>query len=124
VSILSLVYESKQPNRFTAKKTLWIIELHNGQDSRLTYELITQGLGPALNAVEKEWRESWRLFMKDQKNNKDEGKGALIIVGRRDQDKFFSNGLDFANSSKDPNFFPKTFDPLLERIMTFPSKFK
>lgn len=65
--------------------------------------------------------------MKDQKANKGEGKGALIIVGRRDQDKFFSNGmswsipylrmllltsypiagLDFANSQKDPNFFQR-----------------
>jgi len=77
-------------------------------------------LKPALNTVEKDWRESWRIYMRDQKVNKDEGKGALIIVGRRDQDKFFSNGLDFPNSSKDPNFFPETFDPLLERILTFP----
>jgi len=102
------------------KKSLWVIELHNGQDSRLTHELVNQGLKPALNTVEKEWRESWRLRHKDQKANKDEGKGALIIVGRRDQDKFFSNGLDFANSQKDPNFFRLTFDPLLERILTFP----
>lgn len=145
-------------NEYIAKKHLWIIELHNGQDSRLTHELINQGLKPALNTVEKEWRESWRIHMKDQTVNKDEGKGALVIVGRRDQDKFFSNGvsssasetfplihcifpgLDFPNSSKDPNFFPgntshriahvcdltttkETFDPLLERILTFPSKF-
>ncbi|KAF9064177.1 ClpP/crotonase-like domain-containing protein [Rhodocollybia butyracea] len=102
------------------KKSLWVIELHNGQDSRLTHELVNQGLKPALNTVEKEWRESWRLRHRDQKANKGEGKGALIIVGRRDQDKFFSNGLDFANSQKDPNFFRLTFDPLLERILTFP----
>ncbi|KAJ4480076.1 ClpP/crotonase-like domain-containing protein [Lentinula aciculospora] len=102
------------------KKSLWIIELHNGQDSRLTHELINSGLKPALNTVEKEWRESWRTHMRDQKANKEEGKGALIIVGRRDQDKFFSNGLDFVNSQKDPNFFQLTFDPLIERILTFP----
>lgn len=80
-------------NRYIAKKDLWIIELHNGQDSRLTHELINQGLKPALNTVEKDWRESWRIHMRDQKVNTDEGKGALIIVGRRDQDKFFSNGV-------------------------------
>ncbi|KAF5392259.1 hypothetical protein D9757_001511 [Collybiopsis confluens] len=102
------------------KKTLWVIELHNGQDSRLTHDLINKGLQPALNTVEKDWRESLRLRFKDPKANKDEGKAALIIVGRRDQDKFFSNGLDFENSQKDPNFFPDTFDPLLARIITFP----
>ncbi|KIK62525.1 hypothetical protein GYMLUDRAFT_41986 [Collybiopsis luxurians FD-317 M1] len=102
------------------KKTLWVIELHNGQDSRLTHELINGGLKPALNTVEKEWRESLRLRIKDPKKNKEEGKGALIIVGRRDQDKFFSNGLDFENSQKDPNFFQDTYDPLLARILTFP----
>ncbi|KAF9064176.1 ClpP/crotonase-like domain-containing protein [Rhodocollybia butyracea] len=103
------------------KKSLWVIELHNGQDSLLTHELINQGLKPALNAVEKTWRESWRLHNKDQQANKDEGKGTLIVVGRKDQDKFFSNGLDFANSQEDPNFIRLTFDPLLERILTFPS---
>jgi enoyl-CoA hydratase/carnithine racemase len=56
------------------------------------------------------------------KKNKDKngGKGALIIVGRRDQDKFFSNGLDFENIVGDPNFFPTTFNPLLTRLLTFP----
>ncbi|KAE9408376.1 ClpP/crotonase [Gymnopus androsaceus JB14] len=81
------------------KKSLWIIELHNGQDSRLTHDLINQGLKPALNA--------------DQNANKNEGKGALIIVGRRDQDKFFSNGKVFRARAP-------TFDPLLERLLTVP----
>ncbi|KAJ3997171.1 ClpP/crotonase-like domain-containing protein [Lentinula boryana] len=117
---LSLPAENPLITLTHPKKSLWIIELHNGDDSRLTHELINQGLKPALNTVEKEWRESWRIHIKDKKANKEEGKGALIIVGRRDQDKFFSNGLDFVNSQKDPNFFQLTFDPLIERILTFP----
>jgi hypothetical protein len=74
----------------TAKPSLWMIELHNGQDNRLTQALIKDGLMPALNAVEKSWREEWRAAKAaDVKNG---GRGALIIVGRRDQNKFFSNG--------------------------------
>ncbi|KAH8822818.1 ClpP/crotonase-like domain-containing protein [Flagelloscypha sp. PMI_526] len=72
--------------------SLWILELHHGQDSRLTVELIDGGVKPA----------------------------ALIIVGRKDQDKFFSNGLDLAAAAANPNFFPTTFNPLLARLLTFP----
>ena len=45
---------------------------------------------PALDMVEREWRGQLRAAK--QSNDKEGGKGALIIVGRRDQDKFFSNG--------------------------------
>ncbi|KIM39981.1 hypothetical protein M413DRAFT_446881 [Hebeloma cylindrosporum] len=100
------------------KPSLWIIELHNGFDNRLTAELILKGIMPALDIVEREWRERQRAALKSKVL--EEGKGALIIVGKRDQDKFFSNGLDFANSSKDPNFFQLTFDPMLSRLLTFP----
>jgi len=100
------------------KPSLWIIELHNGHDNRLTVDLVDHGLKPALDAVERDWREQWRTAQKAK--DKNGGKGALIIVGRRDQDKFFSNGLDFASIVSDPNFFPCTFNPLLERLLTFP----
>ncbi|KAF8969252.1 ClpP/crotonase-like domain-containing protein [Flammula alnicola] len=100
------------------KPSLWIIELHNGQDNRLTHELINKAVMPALDTVEREWREQRRSALETK--NAEGGKGALIIVGKRDQDKFFSNGLDFANSSKDPNFFQLTFDPMLVRLLTFP----
>ena len=72
---------------FLAKPSLWVIELHNGQDNRLTSTLINHGLKPALDVVERDWRDR-RRTVKDKTG----GKGALIIVGRRDQDKFFSNG--------------------------------
>lgn len=46
---------------------------------------------PALNIVEREWRVQRRTAL--EAKNTEGGKGALIIVGRRDQDKFFSNGV-------------------------------
>jgi hypothetical protein len=45
---------------------------------------------PALDAVERSWREKWRAARAASDSNG--GGGALIIVGKRDQDKFFSNG--------------------------------
>lgn len=80
-----------------AKPHLWVIELHNGQDSRLTTTLINKGLRPALDAVEKHWRGRWRKAW--DAGDKEGGKGALIIVGRRDQDKFFSNGTTTPSSA-------------------------
>ena len=74
-----------------AKPSLWIIELHNGQDNRLTHELINKAVMPALDIVEREWRAQRRTALETK--NTEGGKGALIIVGRRDQDKFFSNGM-------------------------------
>jgi len=100
------------------KSTLWIIELHNGQDNRLTVNLVDNALKPALDAVEKSWREGWRAAQ--QTKGKEGGKGALIIVGRRDQDKFFSNGLDFESVVPNQNFFPVTFNPMLTRLILFP----
>lgn len=69
---------------------MWVIELHSGPDNRLTHDLINKGLKPALDIVEREWR----ARRNEALGNKDKNGagGALIIVGRRDQDKFFSNG--------------------------------
>ncbi|KAF9266562.1 ClpP/crotonase [Marasmius fiardii PR-910] len=121
---LSLPAENPLVTLTHPKNTLWIIELHNGQDSRLTPELIDGGLKPALDAVERDWRDGWRRYQQTKDKNGDapgdDGKGALIIVGRRDQDKFFSNGLDLTRVVNNPNFFPITYNPLLQRILTFP----
>ncbi|KAH9485696.1 Enoyl-CoA delta isomerase 3 [Psilocybe cubensis] len=94
--------------------TLWILELHNGVDNRLSHTLINKGIKPALDVVEREWREQ------RQAGREDAGHGALIVVGRRDQDKFFSNGLNYEESLADPNFFQQTFNPMLTRLLTFP----
>jgi hypothetical protein len=74
-----------------AKPYLWVIELHNGVDNRLTDVMIDRAIKPALNAVEKHWREQWRPAQ--QTKDKEGAKGALIIVGKQTQDKFFSNGM-------------------------------
>lgn len=73
-----------------AKPYLWVIEMHNGADNRLTLTMIEGALQPALDIVEKEWREKWRGAQSVK--GKDGAKGALIIVGKRNQEKFFSNG--------------------------------
>ena len=64
-------------------------------------ELIDGGLRPALDVVEREWREGWRKAqgVKDKIG----GEGAVIIVGRKDQDKFFSNG-ELSSSCTNPGF--------------------
>jgi len=100
------------------KSSIWVIELHNGQDNRLIPALVDHGLKPALDAVELHWRNQWR----EAQNSKDKsgGNGAVIIVGRKNQDKFFSNGLDLSYVPLNGNFFPLTFNPLLERIIKFP----
>lgn len=77
----------------------WQIELHNGEDNRLTRDVIQSAFKPALDIVEREWRQSWRALQSkpkgaknaDEKNAVD-GQGVLVIVGKRGQDKFFSNG--------------------------------
>jgi hypothetical protein len=76
-----------------ASPALWVIELHNGDDSRLTHELINHGLKPALDAVERDWRTA-RLAKKTD----DASHGALVIVGKRGQDKFFSNGTHWRSA--------------------------
>lgn len=85
-------------------ESLWIIELHHSNDNRLTLEMVDYGIKPALDAVERDWREQWRTA---QQNKDTEGaKGALIFVGARNQDKFFSNGLDYPSVVANLNFFP------------------
>ncbi|PCH42312.1 ClpP/crotonase [Wolfiporia cocos MD-104 SS10] len=101
---------------------LWVLEMHNGEDSRLSETMLAKALAPALDVVERDWRETWRAARaaKDKKG----GRGALIIVGNRSQNKFFSNGFDYDNIISTPhstlNFMPNTVNPILRRILTFP----
>ena len=84
---------------------LWTIELHNGEDNRLSNDLIDRALKPALDVVEREWRVRWRQAqtVAANKTNKEDiskslGRGALVIIGKRDQNKYFSNGeLEVSN---------------------------
>jgi len=97
---------------------VWQIELHNGVDNRLVKSLINEAFKPALQVVEREWRKE-RAEGK-AKQDKNAGTAALVIVGRRDQEKFFSNGFDYPSVFGDPGFFSGTFDPLLLHLLTFP----
>ncbi|KAI9454544.1 ClpP/crotonase-like domain-containing protein [Lactarius psammicola] len=98
--------------------TIWQIELHNGVDNRLVKALVNDALKPALQTVEREWRKE-RAEGKARKD-KDAGAAALVIVGRLDQEKFFSNGFDFPSIVNDPAWFSTTFDPLFLYLLTFP----
>jgi len=72
---------------------LWVIELHNGVDNVLTLAFINDAVRPALDVVEEEWRKSVKAAKaKGKSAAPDEGKGAVIIIGKRGQNKFFSNG--------------------------------
>lgn len=70
-----------------------MIELHNGVHNVLALAFVNGAIRPALDVVEGEWKKSLEAAkVKGKSAELDEGKGALIIVGRRDQNKFFSNG--------------------------------
>ncbi|KZO96647.1 ClpP/crotonase [Calocera viscosa TUFC12733] len=92
-------------------ETIWQIELHNGDDSRLTRQLLEEAFLPALDVVEKDWRKALKSGR---------GDAALVIVGNTKQDKFFSNGLDYENAIKDPTFRKEVFNPWIKRLLTFP----
>jgi len=115
---------SSEPTAIVTHPTssIWILELRNGADNRLSEEFISNAISPALTAVEREWRSGWREAR--AKKDREGGKGALIIVGNRSQDKFFSNGLDFDNAVKNPhffvNFFPDVFNPMMLQLLSFP----
>jgi len=92
--------------------TLWEFEMHNGKDNRLTATFLITCLAKALDVVEKDWRAAH--------GDANGGPGALIISGKQSQEKFFSNGLDFAKIAADTAFFPTVFNPTLARLLTFP----
>lgn len=76
-----------------ATPKLWVIELHNGAQNVLTLVLINDAIRPALDVVEEEWRKSVKAAKaKGKSASPSEGNGAVIIIGKRDQNKFFSNG--------------------------------
>ncbi|KAF8525834.1 ClpP/crotonase-like domain-containing protein [Hysterangium stoloniferum] len=98
--------------------SLWVIELHHGEDNRLTGHFIDNAILPALDHIELAWRNSVR----DAKAKKDHdgGKGALIIIGKRNQDKFFSNGFHYPDVVKNPAFIPNTYNVLFSRLLSYP----
>lgn len=79
-----------------------------GEDNRLTDHFVRNAILPALDHVELAWRNSVR----DAKARKDTegGKGALVITGKRSQEKFFSNGEYTSNPWMVSKHLPKGFD--------------
>ena len=84
------IFSDHDTSTHPAKPFLWVIELHNGQDNRLTTVMIDNAIKPALDAVENDWHKQWARAQ--QVKGKVGAEGALVIVGKRGQDKFFSNG--------------------------------
>jgi hypothetical protein len=100
-----------------------MLELHNGEDNRLTTQFINDVMVKALDIVEGEWKAP-----RDKVKPKDRTGGSLIITGKLSQDRFFSNGasfafvlrlnldssvqragLDFVRIQGDAGFFPSKF---------------
>lgn len=97
---------------------VWVLRLHNGEDNRLTANVFQNVLMPALDAVERDWRTSWRAAKKGKGGLRVEGGGALVITGTGD--KFFSNGFHFEETLTIPGFMPNVFNPVIKRLFTFP----
>jgi hypothetical protein len=84
------LYSAPITSLSAASSIVWQIELHNGVDNRLVKALVNDAFKPALQIVEREWRKEREEG--NGKKDKDAGTAALVIVGRLDQEKFFSNG--------------------------------
>ena len=79
--------------RATATPKLWVIELHNGVHNVLSLTFINDAIRPALDLVEEEWGKSVKdAKAKGKSAAPGEGNGAVIIIGKRNQNKLFSNG--------------------------------
>ena len=61
--------------------------MHHGHDNRLTETFIEKCLKPALDVVADEWEQGWTASkQKGKAASEDEGKGALLIVGKKGQE--------------------------------------
>ncbi|ODN79898.1 hypothetical protein, variant [Cryptococcus amylolentus CBS 6039] len=112
----------------------WLLTLSSPPNNLLSASAL-QDLSEALNVVEYEWlarsptssASSTQLKKEDnakKANIKGAGAGALVLTG---EGRSFSAGIDhlalfqLAKQGGDPDsFFPKVFDPVLWRLMTFP----
>jgi len=87
--------------------TVWQLTLNSPPDNRLTPDLLNC-LGGHLDTIEAEWRRA--SGKRDQSGpmsdpntfGEHKGAGAVILTG---QDKFFSNGLDYAKAMSNKRFF-------------------
>ncbi|KAF8604538.1 ClpP/crotonase [Ceratobasidium sp. AG-I] len=98
---------------------LWVLRMHSGTDNRITNRMCTEVLIPALDTVEREWRSVWRSTKRNKLGVKEGAEGGFVITGTGD--KFFSNGLDYQNAISQPGFMNGIFNPVIARLLSFPS---
>ncbi|KAI0734252.1 ClpP/crotonase-like domain-containing protein [Fomitopsis betulina] len=106
---------------------IWLLELRNGEDSRINETLIDKALHPALDIVERDWRERWRAARATQ--DKAGGCGALVRGARTNSSAMVTMrlrhiGLELDKLTSDParaqNFTPFVQNPFLSRLLAFP----
>ncbi|CED84218.1 Enoyl-CoA hydratase/isomerase, conserved site [Phaffia rhodozyma] len=116
MSLVKITFPSTPPSSSPNLNPTYVLTLSSPPDHRLTESLLAE-FGEALNAIEKDW---WvrRREQGTDKPIKNQVGGAVIVRG--EGEKFFSNGLDFENSVKNPDFHPTVFNPLYLRLLTFP----
>ncbi|KAL7417109.1 ClpP/crotonase-like domain-containing protein [Mrakia frigida] len=101
---------------------IYTLTLTSPPDHRLTPSLLASFLAH-LDDIERDWlqrREQATKAAKEAGGTKNYlGLGGAVVI-RGEGEKFFSNGLDYANSLKDPEFHINTFSPFISRLLTFP----
>ena len=90
--------------KHSASPYQWVLELHHGTDNRLRERMLREAIRPALDLIEKDWRESTTAAKKANPKDEKAGAGSLVIVGKRGQEKFFSNGFQFEDVLENPHF--------------------
>ena len=85
--------------------TVHLLTLSAPPDNRLTPELLGE-LGAHLDDIEADWRKNGGGEMDPAKRKAFEHQGAGAVVLTSACKGFFSNGLDYQKSVKNPRFFP------------------
>ncbi|KAG8998148.1 hypothetical protein FRB93_013830 [Tulasnella sp. JGI-2019a] len=106
--------------RIADKQNVWLLELQNGAENRLTIELMQKAIHPALDIVEQEHFKLRNTPPESTAEGAGYQGGALIITGLRSQSKFFCNGFNLEELVNVPGMLPEIFVPLAIRLLSFP----
>ncbi|KAG8857638.1 hypothetical protein FRB96_005656 [Tulasnella sp. 330] len=88
------------------RKNIWLLELQNGAENRLSVELMQKAINPALDIVEKEHFKLRNTPPESTPEGAEYKGGALIITGLRSQSKFFCNGFILEELVNVPGLLP------------------